>query len=82
MLGPLLSMKHDINFACIMRWLDRPFQCEKGSKYGRPCVLAKYHQASKAKPLRPHYCIGRKLIKLDDTHYYFTRLILEKMGSL
>ena len=48
-----------------MAW--QPFQCEKGSKYGRPCVLAKYHQARKAKPLRPLYCIGRKLIKLDDS---------------
>ena len=52
-----------------MAW-QQPFQCEKGSKYGRPCVLAKYHQARKAKPLRPLYCIGRKLIKLDDIETY------------
>ena len=29
MLGPLLSTKHDINFACIMRWLDSLFSVKR-----------------------------------------------------
>ena len=42
MLGPLLSTKHDINFACIMRWLDSLFSVKRAL---RPCKISSSSQS-------------------------------------